>query len=180
MIEKPRLIATQTICQHGSVQIVQDTLDVSGASQTYFYLASQVASVATVGVTAENQILLTRQYRHPIEQVIYDLPGGGLARGEDPMTGARREFEEETGFYPRHIEPLGMYNQFPGTLRAITHLYFARDLQKSQQNLDRFEVLELVPKPVGEVLEMIENGVFIDGSVQLGVLLALRKGFIHE
>jgi 8-oxo-dGTP pyrophosphatase MutT (NUDIX family) len=60
--------------------------------------------------------------------VIYDLPAGHLAPGEDPVQGACREFEEETGYYPRHIEKLGYYNQFPGVLRAATNLFFASDL----------------------------------------------------
>jgi len=51
-----------------------------------------------------------------------------LNPGESPLEGARREFEEETGYFPRRIEPLGTYNQFPGTLVAFTHLFFATDL----------------------------------------------------
>ncbi|MBP1694053.1 MAG: MutT [Chloroflexi bacterium] len=173
-----KLVRSQTLFDHAWVRIIQDVLEHEGIQFPYFYLASPVEAVATVGLTSENEIILTRQYRHPVSQVIYDLPAGRLEPGEDPLEGARREFEEETGFYPRHIVRLGYYNQFPGTLRAGTNLFFARDLQATHQHLDPGEFLDVVLKPVAEVKEMILSGQVIDGSLQLGVLLALEKGLL--
>ncbi len=174
------VIDSQTLFDHPGVKIVVDTLDHLGKQRRYFYLASPVNAVATVGLTDDSQLLLTRQYRHPVGQVIYDLPAGRLNAGESPLEGARREFEEETGYYPNHIEKLGYYNQFPGTLRAATNLFFARDLVPTHQHLDEGEELDIVIKPVPEVLEMILGNEIIDGSLQLGVLLALQKGLIKS
>jgi 8-oxo-dGTP pyrophosphatase MutT (NUDIX family) len=53
---------------------------------------------------------------------------GRLHPGEDPETGVRREFEEETGYFPEPMVRLAYYNQFPGILRAAIHLYFATNL----------------------------------------------------
>jgi ADP-ribose pyrophosphatase len=94
-------------------------------------------------LTSAGEIVLTRQYRHPVGRVIYDLPAGSLNPGESPLEGARREFEEETGYYPNHIEPLGYYNQFPGVLRAATTLFFASDLLPTHQHLDEGEELDM-------------------------------------
>lgn len=172
------IISTRTLFDHPGVKIVVDTLEHSGIQRRYFYLSSPVNAVATVGLTKEGRILLTRQYRHPVRQVIYDLPAGRLNPGESPQDGARREFEEETGYFPRHIEELGIYNQFPGTLVAFTHLFFATDLVQTHQNLDEGEELEIVELTVSEVVERIVRNEFIDGSLQLGVLLALKKGLL--
>jgi len=173
-----RVVESQTIFDHPAVRIVVDTLEHRGRQRRYFYLASPIEAVATVGVTAFQEIILTRQYRHPVGRVIYDLPAGRLNPGEDPLEGARREFEEETGYYPQRIQRLGYYNQFPGTLRAATNLFFASNLRPTRQNLDEGEELELVMLPVSQVLELILNGEVIDGSLQLGVLLALQKGLL--
>lgn len=172
------LIKSQVLFDHPWVKIVQDTLESEGNRLDYFYLASPVEAVATVGVTSNHEIFLTRQYRHPVGKVIFDLPAGRLEPGEDALHGAQREFEEETGYFPRHIEHLGYYNQFPGTLRAATNLFFASDLIPTQQHLDEGEFLEIVLKPIDEVLAMILRGEIIDGSLQLGVLLALAKGLL--
>ena len=173
-----RVVDQKVLFDSPMAKIVIDTLEYGQTRRKYFYLASPVEAVATVGVTAEGNLILTRQYRHPVGQVIYDLPAGRLEPGETPLDGARREFEEETGFYPRQLEHLGYYNQFPGTLRAGTTLFFASDLLPTRQNLDEGEVLEIVHITPSKVLEMIAAGEVIDGSLQLGVLLAWRKGLL--
>jgi ADP-ribose pyrophosphatase len=175
-----KLISSQTLFDHPYAKVILDTLEYEGKQFPYFYLTSPVDAVATVGLTDDGCIILTRQYRHPVRQVIYDLPAGHLEPGEDPITGARREFEEETGYFPHHIEKLGYYNQFPGVLRAATNLFFASDLEKTTQNLAQGEVLDTVHMQVNDVLNMILSGTVIDGSLQLGVLLAIQKGLLNR
>ncbi len=171
-----KLVRSQVLFDNPYAQVILDTLEYEGVQRPYFYLTSPVEAVATVSLTDEGCIILTRQYRHPVRKVIYDLPAGHLEPGEDPIQGARREFEEETGYFPHRIEQLGYYNQFPGVLRAATNLFFATELVKTSQNLEPGEILETVHMPVNEVLGMILNGEIIDGSLQLGFLLALQKG----
>ena len=173
-----KLISSKILFDHPYAKVILDTLEHEGVQHPYFYLTSPVDAVATVSLTDQGCIILTRQYRHPIRQVIYDLPAGHLEPGEDPVTGAKREFEEETGYYPRHIERLGYYNQFPGVLKAGTNLFFASNLVQTKQCLEPGEYLETVHIPVKDVVEMILNGAIIDGSLQLGVLLAVQKGLL--
>jgi ADP-ribose pyrophosphatase len=173
-----KLIRSQVLFDNPYAKVMLDTLEYAGVEHPYFYLTSPVDAVATVSLTAAGCIILTRQYRHPVGKVIYDLPAGHLEPGEEPIIGARREFEEETGYYPRHIEKLGYYNQFPGVLRAATNIFFATDLVRTSQHLEPGEILETYHLPVAEVLQMILNGEIIDGSLQLGVLLALHKGML--
>jgi ADP-ribose pyrophosphatase len=176
--EEYRVLATKILFDHPWVRIRQDTLKHHGIQQKYIYLESPVDAVATVGLNRDGQVALTRQYRHPVGKTIYDLPAGRMEPGESPIQAARREFEEETGYYPEYIQKLGYYNQFPGTLRAATNLFFARDLKKTHQRLDEAEILEIIFKPAWEVLSMILKGEIIDGSLQMGVLLAVQKGLI--
>lgn len=173
-----KLVNSKILFDNPYAKVIVDTLEYGGEQHPYFYLTSPVEAVATVSLTAENCIILPRQYRHPVRKVIFDLPAGHLEPGEAPLDGARREFEEETGFYPRHIVKLGYYNQFPGVLQAATNLFFASDLLQTRQKLEPGEFLETVHVPVKEVVRMIVDGELIDGSLQLGVLLALQKGFL--
>lgn len=176
--DQVQILATQVLFERMNVRILVDTIKSADSTRPYFYLEGTTGAVATVGLTTDGQLVLTRQYRHPLRQIIYDLPAGRLNPGEEAVDGARREFEEETGFYPEHIEVLGEYNQFPGTLRVATTLFFACSLRPTRQNLDEGEELEVVLMPVSQVLEWIAANQFIDGSLQLGVLLARIKGLL--
>src|SRR5512139_3033758 len=160
-----KVVSSQILFDNPYAKVVLDTLEYEGVQRPYFYLTSPVEAVATVSLTDDGCIILTRQYRHPVGKVIFDLPAGHLEPGEDPLHGARREFEEETGYFPRHIEKLGYYNQFPGVLRAATNLFYATDLVQTKQHLEPGEILETIHMPVSQVIHMIINGDFIDGSL---------------
>ena len=173
------VVESHIVLDHPRVRMTVDTLEHNGRRSSYFYLEGPTEAVATVALTSDGQIVLTRQYRHPLRAVIYDLPAGQLNSGEAPVDGARRELEEETGYRAGQLIPLGRYNQFPGTLRVTTHLFFAFDLSTGEQRLDDGEELEVVLLPSREVLAMILRDEAIDGSLQLGVLLAAQKGLLR-
>lgn len=156
--------------------MVVDTLTRDGVSKPYFILESPVDSVATVALTADRQIVLTRQYRHGVGRVIFDLPAGRTEPGEDPLQGARREFEEETGYRAGRFETLGEMSPFPGSLKVTRYIYFATDLVPGEQHLDPGEELEVVLLPFDRVYEDVLSGRYIDAGLQSGVLLARAKG----
>lgn len=173
------LIDSQAVGEVGIATLYRDRVAYGGRTQTETYLVSTIDSVAVVGQRADGYLLLVRQYRHPLRAVLTTLPMGRLHPGEDPLSGARREFEEETGYVAARWHNLGQFVQFPGTLRAFTHLFFAADLHPTAQQLEAGEVLELHPTPVETVLAAIASGDYVDAGVQLGVLLALQRGLLR-
>lgn len=160
------------------VKIVQDRLRhrSSGQERDYFYMTSPNEAVAAVALTDDGQVLLTRQYRHPLRRVIWDLPAGAMAPDEDPAEAAHRELEEETGYRAGELIPLVYFNQFPGSMRIGTHLFLARSLTWVGQRLDPGEELEVVAVPFEQALAMVLQGEMIDGSLMLGLLFVAQKG----
>lgn len=168
----------RNLFEHPWLQIVLDTLTRDGQEWPYIYVVSPMEAVAVVALTGDGKVVLTRQYRHPVEGIIFDLPAGRMDEGEEPLAAARRELEEETGYRAGKWESLARYNPYPGSMRAATNLFFATDLRPGQQHLDPAEELEVVLVPVDEVLDGILAGRYIDFSLQHGVLLARAKGLL--
>jgi ADP-ribose pyrophosphatase len=170
-------VAEHTVAfEHPWVRIMIDRLARGDESRMYYYLESPVDSVNMLAVTANREIVLTRQYRHPIGQIIYDLPAGRADPGEDPLEGARRELEEETGYHAGTILPLGSFNPFPGSLKVTAHLFFAADLTPGHQRLDPGEELEVHLRPFDEVYAEVLTGQHVDAALQMAVLLARGRG----
>ncbi len=177
-MEKWEIFTTRCLLETPWVKVIHDRLRRrdSGDEYDYYYVTSPGEAVATVALTDDGCVLLTRQYRHPIRRVIWDLPAGAMRSDEDPAEAARRELEEETGYQAGALLPLAYFNQFPGSMNIGTHLFLAQRLTWVGQRLDPGEELEVVAMPFGQALQMVLNGDVIDGSLMLGLLLVVQKG----
>ncbi len=157
------------------ITIVRDRLRRPDGSEMDYHYITSAGSSSVLAFTEGEQVVLTRQYRHPLRQVLYDLPAGGIRVGECPQEAALRELAEETGYVPREIEPLGRYNPLPGSIAHTCHVFMARKLQPGSRNLDENEVIEVVLKPWQEVVDMVLTGDAVDGSLVYAVLRYLAR-----
>lgn len=172
------IVETKIIFDSPRVRITQDTVEHNGQRRPWFCLQGPGEAIACLALTADGQIVLTRQYRHGVRDVIVDLPGGVVDRGETLAEAAARELREETGYRAGRLEWLCRYVPFPGYLRVAMNIFLAADLVPGPQSLDEGEELEVILAPAAEVLGMILRGEIVDSSLQLAVLLAAQKGLI--
>jgi len=176
-----RVTASTVLIEHPYLRMVADTLEHpdDGRSYQHFVLDGGRHAVAVVALPDDGKLLLPRQYRHGVRDVIFDLPAGRVERDEDFIAAAARELEEETGYRAGHIEPLVFYNQFPGSITTGGWLYFADNLvQTGQRHLDENEDVDVVEMPVDDVMNLVLANETPDGSLLLGVLFAKAKGLI--
>jgi ADP-ribose pyrophosphatase len=117
----------------------------SGKIVDPYFVVELPPSATAMAITADQQVILLEQYRHPVGEILYELPGGFIEPGEDPATAIARELLEETGFQFDNIEILGETMANPGVLNNKTQLFLATGgTQISMQNLDANEEIRLV------------------------------------
>jgi ADP-ribose pyrophosphatase len=116
-------------------------------------------------------IVMERQYRHAANQFLWEVPAGKLEAGEDPLEGAKRELEEETGYQARKWRPLVTYYASPGFLGEAMLVYLAEDLYAGEARPEEDERIELRLVRLSEILRMIEKGAIHDGKTLNAVLL---------
>ena len=123
----------------------------------YFVVELPVTATA-LAFTEEGKIILVKQYRHPIEEIIFETPGGFIDEGEDFATGMKRELLEETGYEFTNIEPLGRIAANPGILNNYTGLFLATGGKKiTGQQLDHNEEIEIVLVTMEELIDMLQH-----------------------
>ncbi len=173
-----RVLESKVILDLEFARVRQDLLEhpEDGRRFPYHYLQSPAEAVATVALTGDGCVVLTRQYRHPVGRVLYDLPAGRIDPGESPQQAAVRELEEETGYRASRWQKLAYYNQFPGSMQVGTHLFLAQDLMSGEQSLDPFEDVQVIHMPFSEAIDLVTGGQVIDGSLMLGLLLVAQRG----
>ncbi len=173
-----QVVKQQIVFEHPWLRMIVETIERDGEQRPYFYLESPVDAVAVVAVTQDGQLVLGREYRHPLRQIIDNLPGGRVDVGEDPLKAAHRELVEETGYHAAHVELLGRVSPFPGSLKVTLHLYFASGLQPGPARPDPGEELEIHLRPVEQVYREVLAGEHLDAALHIGLLLARAKGLI--
>ena len=130
---------------------------------------------AVVPFLSRDEVLLIRQYRYAAGGTIFEVPAGKLEPGEPPETCAAREHEEETGWRAGEIELLGSIWTTPGFTDERIHLFAAHDLTQTEQRLEKDEVIELVPMPLHEALDLVWSGQLSDAKSALALIYAARR-----
>jgi ADP-ribose pyrophosphatase len=176
-----KVVESRVVFQ-GRFPVRVDTLEAAadGRRMEYTYLDIQRHAAAALAVTSDRKAVLTRQYRHPLGQVMLDLPGGGLGIGEDPRAGAWRELEEETGYRAKHLTLLGRYTPAAPLMAQVMHLFFATGLEQVGPTPDSTEIIQVELVPVDELLTWVLEGQVCDAALMLSVLLAAQRGWLHE
>jgi ADP-ribose pyrophosphatase len=155
-------------------RLVADTVEFAdGSNYEYLYFKDGKAA-CVLACTSDNKVVLTKQYRHSLREIILLLPGGGVEEGEDIMKAAQREFEEETGFTAEDLQWLGKYSQGPNS-NVIVHLFFTRNFRQKRV-FDKDETISIEFVDFTTLLQRVLRGECFDSALSMAVMLtALKK-----
>lgn len=132
-------------------------------------------SVAIVGVTKDDQVLLLRQSHHPIGRTLLGIPAGTLEPGESPEACARRELEEETGYRAGPLTRLASYFTSPGYTDERMTIFHAIDCVPMGGKIDPDELIRLQLLPRAGIPTLVAPGPeqVQDAKTLIGLLLLL-------
>jgi ADP-ribose pyrophosphatase len=124
---------------------------------------------------ADGSVTLVRQYRHPAEKELLEIPAGRMEDGEDPAECALREIEEEIGYLAGRMEKLSEFYSTPGFCQEKLFVYLATELQPTRQSLDHDEDLRIVRLPLEEALALTHSGGIEDSKTIIALLLVQQR-----
>ena len=153
----------------------------NGSIVPAFYILEYPDWVNAFALTEEGDVLMVKQYRHGIEQVCIELPGGVAEKGETPEEAVQRELLEETGYSFEKFECLGKVCANPSTTNNFTYMFLATGGKKiAEQKLDKNEELLVELHSVEAVKQMIKENKIMQSLHVNGIMYALAKlGLLH-
>jgi ADP-ribose pyrophosphatase len=153
------------------IKLRVDHVQLPNGKQATREVVEHPGAVAIIPVLPNHRIILVKQYRHPVEQITWEIPAGKLEGKEEPDICAERELEEETGYKAGELIKLTAFYTAPGFTDEIIHLYVARRLEQTAQNTDADEFIDVMVISHAEALAMVQRGEIKDAKSIIGILM---------
>jgi ADP-ribose pyrophosphatase len=131
--------------------------------------------IAVVAIDDENQVLLVRQFRYPVDASLLEIPAGGIEPGEDALDSVRRELQEEIGYLPGKVQKLGGFYSIPGYGTEYLYIYAAWDLKPSRLIGEDTDEIEVVRVPLQQIPELIFSGRLCDAKSIAALLMYMAR-----
>jgi len=169
------LDARAEILKGNFLQVRRDTVRLpDGQLATREYVvhpgAVMVIPLLLEAVTGQWRVVMERQFRYPVGQVITEFPAGKVDPGEDLWLCAQRELREETGYRAAEWAHAGLIHPLVAYSNEFIDVWFARGLTEGERALDDGEFLDVITASMDEVLLWCRDGRITDGKTLVGAL----------
>ncbi len=175
VLKRARILKSKTIYRGRVVELKVQRVVEPGGVETTREVVCHPGSVVVVPHLPDGRLILVRQYRHAVQETLWELVAGGMEPGETPRQSARRELLEETGHHARTLKPLLDFYPSPGILSEKMHLVEAWDLTPAKGVPDADERIEVGFFRMSEVIAMIRRKEIRDGKTLVGILFLFGK-----
>jgi 8-oxo-dGTP pyrophosphatase MutT (NUDIX family) len=176
-LEKWQVKDSRRVLNHRWAKVRRDSCilpDGSEIDDYYYWEGGDFAQV--FALTADSQVILVRQYKHGVKEIVLELPAGMTeATDASPLAAAQRELLEETGFEASRWQSLGVLHV--SSAKATTRAYpFLTQIAQRRHSprLDNEEDIQVILSPVPEVLDLIARGTIRDANSIATCFLALQ------
>lgn len=127
-------------------------------------------AVMVVPILDDGRLVVERQFRYPLGQVIIEFPAGKLDPGESRWACAQRELAEETGYRAKEWALAGCMHNAPAYSTEFIEIWFARGLSLGERRLDPGESLDVCTMSEQDVDTLAAQGAITDAKTLIGLL----------
>lgn len=170
-----RVLSTKRLYRGKVLALDLDEVEEPGGVRVTREVVRHSGSVAVVAVQDDDRIVLVRQYRHPVGEMVWELPAGRLDEGESPEEAAQRELQEEIGYRARDLQKIAFFYTTPGFCDEAMHVFRGTGLEPAKKPGDEDERIEVQAFAWPDLEAMIERGEIREGKTLVALLLELRR-----
>jgi ADP-ribose pyrophosphatase len=175
-----RVLGTETVYDGRVITLVKDTVAMPGGGDSVREVVRHPGAVAVVALTGAGEVVLLRQYRHPVGGYLWELPAGLRdADGEPPLETAKRELAEEVRMAAERWSLLTTTFSTPGFCDELVLVYLAEglsDVDRPEGFTVEHEELDMTVElvPLAEAVQRVFDGAIRNSAAVIGLLAAAQ------
>jgi|SRR5579862_6448070 len=171
---RAKVLRSEVLYQGKVFRLQRDTVVEPGGVQAERDIIIHPGSVVVLPVFEDGRILLIRQYRHSVGEMLWELVAGRKEPEESPVAGARRELLEETGYSARRFHKLMRVVPTPGFVNEWMWIFAAEGLSAGEAQPEDDEKITPRTFTLKQAEKMIERGTLRDAKSICGILYYAR------
>ena len=157
------------------LKVYKDEVELPNGRRSVREYIKHPGAAVMVPVSENGNIIMERQYRYPVGDVMWELPAGKIDEGEDPIESAKRELQEETGYEAARFTSLGKLHPGIGYSDEVIYLYLAEDLTFHEEAQDHDEFIETFELSLTGALDAIRTGKITDAKSMVSLFWAEKS-----
>jgi ADP-ribose pyrophosphatase len=158
------LVSSEKLLSGSFLHIKKDTVRLPNGREAAREYVVHPGAVVLIPLLDNGDVVLERQFRYPIGQVMIEFPAGKIDAGEEPLLCGLRELHEETGYTASEWAYAGPIHLAIAYSTEVIHAYFVRGLTAGERQLDQDEFLEVFTAPAQQLLAWCADGTVTDAK----------------
>jgi len=165
-----KILSTKTVYQSRTFKV--DTVEIERNGKVFTKdIITRSPHVMILPLTKENELYMIREYRDVYQKTLLEVVAGYIEDNEDPLVGAKRELQEETGLTANNWKQLTTIHT-SANMNSTIHVFLAKDLTEGPSHQEEDEDIALIKMPFEEAVKKVFDGeIFISAYISSILLL---------
>ena len=168
-------VSSSVVYQGNRIRCRNDRVELANKKIVDRDVVDHPEAVCIVALSDSNTVCLVKQYRYALEKVSIELPAGCIEPDENPLEAAKRELKEETGYLANDWTTLTSVYLAPGFCNELMHVYVAKQLHMTKQQLDEDEFVTCLEIDIDTAIKWVKSGKIDDGKTVLALNMLINQ-----
>jgi ADP-ribose pyrophosphatase len=161
-------VASERVFDGIFLHVNRDTVRLPNGQETGREYILHPGAVMLIPILPNGDVVMERQWRHPLARVFVEFPAGKIDPGEPPLATCVRELREETGYVAERYTFIATVNNAISYSNEHIDLYLVEGLTPGEASLDHNEFLEVIAVKPAQILDWVRDGTITDVKTVIG------------
>lgn len=169
-----KTLSSQIIYKNDFITFKKNKIIPPDGIEKEYPIIERKSSVVIVPVDQNGIVYMIKQYRYILNKSYLEIPAGYIEKGETSLKTAKRELAEEVHVKAKKWVFMGEMDLTASIFKAKHNFFLASDFEYIYAKPDPTEDIEIIKKPIHDIIRLIVDKKIENGPTVTGILLAIQ------